>query len=48
MPHEHKSNLPITKEEAQEQNSGVKIKQKIERVGIYDLYNCNSKKSTYC
>jgi hypothetical protein len=26
MPHEHKSNLTIIKEEAQEQNSVVKIK----------------------
>jgi hypothetical protein len=47
MPHEHKSNLTIIKEEAQEQNSMVKIKKQIERVGIFDLYNCNFKKCTY-
>jgi hypothetical protein len=48
MPHEHKSNLTIIKEEAQEQNSVVKIiKKQIERVEIDDLYNCNFKKFTY-
>ncbi len=46
MPHEHESNLTIIKEEAQEQNSMVKIKKQIETVGIDDLYNCNFKKST--
>jgi hypothetical protein len=47
MPHEHKSNLTIIKEEAQEQNLVVKIKKQIERVGTNEIYNCNFKKSTY-
>jgi hypothetical protein len=47
MPHEHKSNLTIIEEEAQEQNLVMRKNKKIERVGIDDLYNCNFKKFTY-